>query len=80
MTRPRKTARFTCIGGPRDGSTARVRVEQQTVLLDGELYHRMWWVQRDAEGKRLWERECLVWLVTARGDDPKHPQVGLEIE
>ncbi len=55
-----KFARYQCIGGPRDGDSVVIRREARSVTLDGTIYRVRWWIKRDENGLRLWERECLV--------------------
>ena len=50
---PRKTSRYECVGGPRDGDTVLIQRSKENVTLDGAM---------DEHGQRLlWKREALVW-------------------
>ena len=59
---PRKTIRYECVGGPRDGDLVLIQRTRQDVRLDGALYHVRLWTKMDERGQRLlWKREALVW-------------------
>jgi hypothetical protein len=61
MPKPRKTARYECVGGPRDGQHVLIVASERSARLDDALYFVRWYVKRDENGLRLWEKECLVW-------------------
>lgn len=71
---PRKTIRYECVGGPRDGDTVLIQRTRQQVHLDGALYQVRLWAKMDENGQRLlWKREALVWeglLVSDSRDQP----------
>jgi hypothetical protein len=79
---PRKTIRYECVGGPRDGDLVLIQRTKQHVHLDGALYEVRLWAKMDENGQRLlWKREALVWeglLLPDRGSDtiaqPSPPQ------
>jgi len=59
---PRKTIRYECVGGPRDGDLVLIQRTRQEVRLDGARYHVRLWTKMDERGQRLlWKREALVW-------------------
>src|SRR5215213_5609395 len=59
---PRKTSRYECVGGPRDGDMVLIQRSKQNVTLDGALYEVRLWAKMDEHGQRLlWKREALVW-------------------
>jgi hypothetical protein len=69
---PRKTIRYECVGGPRDGDVVLIQRTKHNVELDGALYEVRLWAKMDEHGQRLlWRREALVWegLLTS---DAKH--------
>lgn len=62
MKIPRKTIRYECVGGPRDGDIVLIQRTRQHVTLDGALYEVRLWAKMDENGQRLlWKREALVW-------------------
>ena len=71
---PRKTIRYECVGGPRDGDVVLIQRTKQLAELDGALYHVRLWAKMDEHGQRLlWKREALVWeglLVSDATDQP----------
>ena len=71
---PRKTIRYECVGGPRDGDLALIQRTKREVRLDGALYQVRLWTKLDENGQRLlWKREALVWeglLVSESNGDP----------
>lgn len=71
---PRKTIRYECVGGPRDGDLVLIQRTKQNVHLDGALYEVRLWAKMDENGQRLlWKREALVWeglLTSAAADQP----------
>jgi hypothetical protein len=79
---PRKTIRYECVGGPRDGDIVLIQRSKQQVTLDGAVYHVQLWAKMDEHGQRLlWKREALVWegLLPAEpspdhGTEPSPPQ------
>jgi hypothetical protein len=78
---PRKTSRYECVGGPRDGDLVLIQRTKQNVTLDGALYEVRLWAKMDEHGQRLlWKREALVWegLLIADGGpgatEPAPPQ------
>jgi len=59
---PRKTIRYECVGGPRDGDLVLIQRTKHEVRLDGALYQVRLWTKMDERGQRLlWKREALVW-------------------
>ena len=69
---PRKTLRYECVGGPRDGDVVLIQRTKQNVRLDGALYEVRLWAKMDDNGQRLlWKREALVWegLLTSSAPD-----------
>jgi len=59
---PRKTIRYECVGGPRDGDVVLIQRTKRNVELDGALYEVRLWAKMDEHGQRLlWKREALVW-------------------
>ena len=59
---PRKTIRYECVGGPRDGDVVLIQRTKHNVELDGALYEVRLWAKMDEHGQRLlWKREALVW-------------------
>jgi len=79
---PRKTIRYECVGGPRDGDLVLIQRTKQNVHLDGALYEVRLWAKMDENGQRLlWKREALVWegLLTSSAthqptSEPSPPQ------
>ena len=79
---PRKTIRYECVGGPRDGDVVLILRTKHNVELDGALYEVRLWSKMDEHGQRLlWKREALVWegLLTSDAKDqptaePSPPQ------
>ena len=79
---PRKTIRYECVGGPRDGDVVLIQRMKQHVHLDGAVYQVRLWAMMDEHGQRLlWKREALVWeglLVSDAADqattEPSPPQ------
>lgn len=73
MKIPRKTIRYECVGGPRDGDVVLIQRTKQHVSLDGAMYQVRLWAKMDENGQRLlWKREALVWeglLVADSGTD-----------
>ena len=62
MSRPRKTVRYECVGGPRDGEWVLVLRSKTEVNLSGAVYRVRMWSKFDEGGQRLlWKREALVW-------------------
>ena len=61
MRRQSKTVCYECVGGPRDGDTARVLRRARSVMLNGERYHVRRWVERDERGRQVGVKQCLVW-------------------
>ena len=62
MKIPRKTIRYECVGGPRDGDLVLILRTKTEVELEGALYHVRLWAKMDDRGQRLlWKREALVW-------------------
>ena len=74
MKIPRKTIRYECVGGPRDGDVVLIQRTKHQVRLDGALYEVRLWAKMDENGQRLlWKREALVWeglLVSDSSDQP----------
>ena len=71
---PRKTIRYECVGGPRDGDVVLVQRTKQRVELDGALYEVRLWTKMDEHGQRLlWKREALVWegLLASQSNSPE---------
>ena len=71
MKIPRKTIRYECVGGPRDGDLVLIQRTKNEVQLDGALYQVRLWAKMDERGQRLlWKREALVWegLLVAGSD------------
>ena len=69
---PRKTIRYECVGGPRDGDVVLILRTKHNVELDGALYEVRLWTKLDERGQRLlWKREALVWegLLTSDATD-----------
>ena len=59
---PRKTIRYECVGGPRDGDLVLIQRTKTEVQLEGALYFVRLWAKMDERGQRLlWKREALVW-------------------
>ena len=72
MKAPRKTIRYECVGGPRDGDVVLVQRNRRNFTLDGAAYVVRLWSKMDEHGQRLlWKREALVWegLLVAESDD-----------
>ncbi len=71
---PRKTIRYECVGGPRDGDVVLIQRTKNNVRLDGALYEVRLWTKMDENGQRLiWKREALVWeglLTSSAADQP----------
>ena len=71
---PRKTIRYECVGGPRDGDVVLIQRTKNQVRLDGAFYEVRLWAKMDENGQRLlWKREALVWeglLVSDSSDQP----------
>lgn len=62
MKRTRKTIRYECVGGPRDGDVVLIQRTKSSVTLAGATYHVRLWSKMDEHGQRLlWKREALVW-------------------
>ena len=74
MKIPRKTIRYECVGGPRDGDIVLIQRTKTHVRLEGALYEVRLWAKMDEHGQRLlWKREALVWeglLVSDATDQP----------
>ena len=74
---PRKTSRYECVGGPRDGDMVLIQRTKHNVTLDGALYEVRLWAKMDEHGQRLlWKREALVWeglLIADTGSDVIEP-------
>lgn len=69
---PRKTIRYECVGGPRDGDVVLVQRTKHRVELDGATYEVRLWTKMDEHGQRLlWKREALVWEGLL-GSAPEH--------
>ena len=69
---PRKTIRYECVGGPRDGDVVLIQRTKHHVELDGALYEVRLWAKMDEHGQRLlWKREALIWegLLTSDAKD-----------
>jgi hypothetical protein len=76
MKIPRKTIRYECVGGPRDGDVVLVQRTKKEVRLDGALYEVRLWAKMDENGQRLlWKREALVWEGLLVSDTPHQPTV-----
>ena len=77
MKMPRKTSRYECVGGPRDGDVVLIQRTKQNVTLDGALYEVRLWTKMDEHGQRLlWKREALVWeglLIADTGPEATQP-------
>ena len=64
MTRPQY---LEVIGGPLAGQIVEISAdttEYVAVRPDGrgvDIYRARWWTKLDSDGKKLWERVCLVW-------------------
>jgi hypothetical protein len=73
---PRKTLRYECVGGPRDGDVVLIQRTKRQVHLDGALYEVRLWAKMDEHGQRLlWKREALVWEGLLVSDSPNQPTV-----
>lgn len=71
---PRKTIRYECVGGPRDGDLVLIQRTKHNVELDGALYEVRLWAKMDEHGQRLlWKREALVWEGLLTSSDPHQP-------
>ncbi len=71
---PRKTIRYECVGGPRDGDVVLIQRTKHQVRLDGALYEVRLWAKMDEHGQRLlWKREALVWEGLLVSDSPDQP-------
>ena len=71
---PRKTIRYECVGGPRDGDLVLIQRTKHQVRLDGALYEVRLWAKMDEHGQRLlWKREALVWEGLLVSDSPDQP-------
>jgi hypothetical protein len=71
---PRKTLRYECVGGPRDGDVVLIQRTKQNVRLDGALYEVRLWAKMDDNGQRLlWKREALVWEGLLTSSVPDQP-------
>jgi hypothetical protein len=71
---PRKTIRYECVGGPRDGDVVLIQRTKHQVRLDGALYEVRLWAKMDEHGQRLlWKREALVWEGLLVSDAPHQP-------
>ena len=71
---PRKTIRYECVGGPRDGDVVLIQRSKQHAELDGAVYHVRLWTKMDEHGQRLlWKREALVWEGLLVSDSPDQP-------
>ena len=71
---PRKTFRYECDGGPRDGDLVLIQRTKTQVHLDGALYEVRLWAKMDENGQRLlWKREALVWEGLLVSDAPHQP-------
>lgn len=76
MKIPRKTIRYECVGGPRDGDLVLIQRNKSQVRLDGALYQVRLWTKMDEHGQRLlWKREALVWEGLLVSDSPHQPTV-----
>ena len=71
---PRKTIRYECVGGPRDGDVVLIQRTKHNVELDGALYEVRLWAKMDERGQRLlWKREALVWEGLLTSDSKDQP-------
>ena len=71
---PRKTIRYECVGGPRDGDVVLIQRTKNQVRLDGAFYVVRLWAKMDEHGQRLlWKREALVWEGLLVSDSPDQP-------
>ena len=71
---PRKTIRYECVGGPRDGDVVLIQRFKTLAELDGAVYHVRLWTKMDEHGQRLlWKREALVWEGLLVSDSPDQP-------
>jgi hypothetical protein len=76
MKIPRKTIRYECVGGPRDGDVVLIQRNKPHVRLDGALYEVRLWTKMDENGQRLlWKREALVWEGLLVSDSPHQPAI-----
>jgi hypothetical protein len=61
VRRVRKTIRYECVGGPRDGDVVLVQRGLREVTLNGHKYRVRLWAKLDGEQRTLFKRERLVW-------------------
>jgi hypothetical protein len=61
MRHVRKTVRYECVGGPRDGDVVLIPRGRREVTLDGHRYLVRPWERLDGAQRTLFKRERLVW-------------------